>query len=112
MGGGRVTTILLGTRRKATSIMRPEGTIQHSPGQRPGSRGKTHSRPQALKGRATLMSPNGAIHPSPGQRPGNQRAITTSSPEGARCRSLNFQEGYPKFLQTYGVKYDERYAGD
>jgi hypothetical protein len=69
------------------------------------------SQPQALKGRVTI-SPKGATYHSPGQRPGNHEAVTTSSPEGARRRSVNFQEGYRRLLQTYGVKYDERYAGD
>jgi hypothetical protein len=33
---------------------------------------------------------------------------TIVSPEGA----VNSQEGYRKFLQTYAVHYDERYAWD
>ena len=66
------------------------------------------SRGAPIKTRATIVNPEGAIHPSPGQRPGNQGAVTTSSPEGA----VNSQEGYRKFLQTYAVHYDERYAWD
>jgi hypothetical protein len=54
------------------------------------------------------MSPNGAIHPSPGQRPGNQRAVTASSPEGARHRAVSFQEEQRKLLQAHAVDYDER----
>jgi hypothetical protein len=74
----------------------------------------------------TVASPNGAIHLSPGQRPGNQGVVTTSSPEGARRlkpppqsvsrgehhRVVSFHEEQRKFLEAYGVDYDERFMWD
>jgi hypothetical protein len=79
--------------------------------------GRIHKRqcvrhPRPLRRFGLSLSPKGATYHSPGQRPGvNTESLKSLRPEGAR-QLKPMPQSLSRFLQTYGVEYDERYVWD